>query len=75
MVTNYAIYPSTVRDENPKEDPTERGEALCVVTIFSGGYVQSRMNVEKVETDEQREWVRHQLDLAKTDKNLAGGAA
>lgn len=57
-----------------KLDETEKGEALVVVTIFSGGHARIRTNCEKVVTDEQREWVREMLDVAKTDANIAGAA-
>lgn len=57
-----------IRQHAEEDSESERGEAIAVVTVFAGGHVQTRLNVEKVVSPEQREWVRDQLILASEEQ-------
>lgn len=57
-----------------RSDATERGSAVLVVTLFAGGNVQLRTDTDRMVTEEQKQWAREQLDLAKTDEAIAGAA-
>lgn len=54
-----------LRQQAEQVSKSENGEAIGTAIVFESGNVRVRINDDKVETAEQREWMRRRFDDAK----------
>lgn len=54
-----------LRQQAEQVSKSENGEAIGTAIVFESGNVRVRINDDKLETAEQREWMRRRFDDAK----------
>lgn len=62
-----------LRQQAEQVSKSENGEAIGTAIVFESGNVRVRVNDDKLETKEQREWMRRRLDDAKDVDMLREG--